>query len=77
MRRPLKSATFQPGDQLEKIDFPGSVWIVSRLLESRHRLPHAVIFYQKISSETRMLAVTTLLDKSFFRQLEAPLVPVL
>ena len=76
MRRQLKSATLQPGDQLEKVDFPGSVWIVSRLVESRHQLPHAVIVYQKNRSETRMLALSTLLDKNYFRRLEEPLVPV-
>lgn len=76
MRRPLKSAALQPGDQLEKIDFPGSIWIASRLIDSRHQLPHAVIVYQEIRNETRMLAVSTLLDKGFFRRLEEPLVSV-
>jgi hypothetical protein len=75
MRRPLKNATLQPGDRLEKVDFPGSVWIVSRLIESRHQLPHAVIVYQRINSETRMLALSTLLDKNFFRRLEEPMMP--
>jgi hypothetical protein len=62
---------------LEKADFPGSVWIVSRLIESPHEPLHAVIVYQKINTETRMLAVSTLLDKSFFRRLAEPLMPVL
>jgi hypothetical protein len=76
MRRQIKMAALQPGDLLEKIDFPGSIWIVSRLIESRHQRPHAVIAYQRNSSETRMLAVSTLLDESFFRRLGSPVASV-
>ncbi|MBC8241662.1 MAG: hypothetical protein H8E30_14480 [Alphaproteobacteria bacterium] len=76
MRRLGKSAALQPGDRLEKVDFPGSIWIVARLIETRHQLPHAVVVYQKIRSETRMLAVSTLLNEGFYRRLAAPLAPI-
>lgn len=75
MRRPNKSAALGLGDQLEKVDFPGSVWIVTRLIESRYILPHAVVVYQKVRSETRMLAVSILRDENFYRRLEPPLAP--
>ena len=76
MHRPFKNAALQPGDRLEKIAFPGSVWFVERLVEPRDQPPHAVIVYEKDHSETRLLALSVLLDESHYRRLsEAPMPP--
>ena len=75
MRRPFRNTPLQPGDRLEKVDFPGSVWFVERLVEPRYQQPHAVIVYEKNHSEKRLLALSVLLDESFYRRLEEAPVP--
>ena len=70
MRRPFKNAALQPGDRLEKVGFPGSIWFVDRLVEIQHQPPHAVIVYEKDYSEKRLLALSVLLDESHYRRLE-------
>ena len=76
MRRPFRNTTLQPGDRLEKVDFPGSVWFVERLVEPQHQPTHAVIVYEKNHSEKRLLALSVLLDESFYcRLVEVPIPP--
>lgn len=73
MRRPFRNTPLQPGDRLEKVGFPGSVWFVERLVESQYQ--HAVIVYEKNHSEKRLLALSVLLDENFYRRLEESPMP--
>ena len=63
----IKKSALQPGDRLEKVGSMGSVWIVDHIVETSTQLPHAVIAYEKDPEETRLLAVSVLLDDSRYR----------
>lgn len=76
MRRPIRRTSLQTGDRLEKVGSPGSVWIVAHLVKPRHQPPHAVVVYEKNHDETRMLALSVLLDESRYRRLQNRQTPI-
>jgi hypothetical protein len=65
----VQQVALQVGDKLVKVDAPGQVWVVTQLLKPTDQQPHAVIVFETNHSETRMLAVSILCDKRWYRRL--------
>ena len=73
MLRPVQNTSFQIGDRLEKTDMPGQIWIVLELVTPKNDLPHAVSAYDKNPGEKRMIALSVLRDKKWYRRVQKPL----